>query len=420
MQAFRLGLALDRVGAGHHQHAHVLGHPAPAQHAGDGAQVFHAPVGARAHEHHVHLAPDQRRVTLEAHVGKAARGNVVALGGHVPIYGNDLARIGAPGDGGAHVGGVDHDLAVVARIRVADELLPAFHGGVEVGTLRRLRTAAQVGEGGFVGSDQAGARARLDAHVAHGHAPFHGQCADRLTAVFDDVAGAAVHAQHADDVQDQVLGGGLGRQRSMDGDRERFRAALQKALGGQHVAHFGGADAERQRAERAVGGGMGIPAHDGHARLGRAQLRSHHVDDAALVGIEAVQRNAELAAVVAHGVDLLARGRVLVRQGTVGVGRQRGRGVVERGKGALRAAHGKSARAQLVEGLRRGDFVHQMQVDVQHGRRVRGLGANAVRVPNLVDDGFHGAGMGNGESMSRIAVAFSSLSPDPNRGRGLG
>jgi hypothetical protein len=45
------------------------------------------------------------------------------------------------------------------------------------------------------------------------------------------------------------------------------------------VLHLAGADPERQRAEGAVGGGVGIAAHDRHSRLGDPQLRPDYVHD---------------------------------------------------------------------------------------------------------------------------------------------
>ncbi len=72
----------------------------------------------------------------------------------------------------------------------------------------RGRTATfEVGEGGFVGGDHAGACPGFDAHVADGHAAFHGEGADGGAGVLDDVAGSSGGADFADDVEDDVLGG---------------------------------------------------------------------------------------------------------------------------------------------------------------------------------------------------------------------
>ena len=53
------------------------------------------------------------------------------------------------------------------------------------------------------------------------------------------------------------------------------------------MLHFAGADAERQRAERAVRGRVAIAADHRHARLRESQLRSDHVHDALLLAVKA-------------------------------------------------------------------------------------------------------------------------------------
>jgi hypothetical protein len=62
-------------------------------------------------------------------------------------------------------------------------------------------------ERGVVGRDHPGAAATLDGHVADGHAPLHGQRADRRAGVLHDVTDGAVDADLADRGQDEVLGG---------------------------------------------------------------------------------------------------------------------------------------------------------------------------------------------------------------------
>ena len=73
--------------------------------------------------------------------------------------------------------------------------------------------ALEVGERRVVGRDHPGARARLDRHVAHGHAAFHRQRADRRPAVLDDRADPAAGADAADDREHDVLRGDARGQR---------------------------------------------------------------------------------------------------------------------------------------------------------------------------------------------------------------
>lgn len=162
---------------------------------------------------------------------------------------------------------------------------------------------------------------------------------------------------HTDDVQDHVLGANARRQRAIDGDREGLGLALQQALRGQHVADFTGADAEGQRAEGAVGGGVAVAADDGHAGLGEALFRRDHVDDATVVRGHVEQLDAVLGAVARQRGDLRFGGGAGVGQRAVGSGRQRRCGVVHRRLGAVRAARRQATLAQLGERLRRGHLV---------------------------------------------------------------
>ena len=85
-----------------------------------------------------------------------------------------------------------------------------------------------------------------------------------------------------------------------------LRLGLPQALRGQHVLDLAGADAEGERAERAVRGGVAVAADDRHARLGQAQLGTDDVHDALLGRAEVEQADAELAAVAAQHFDLRA------------------------------------------------------------------------------------------------------------------
>ena len=144
------------------------------------------------------------------------------------------------------------------------------------------------------------------------------------------------------------------------------------------MLHLAGADAEGQRPEGAVGGGVRVAADDRHARLGDAQLGADHVHDALAGGADRVDRHAELRAVVLERLDLHAAEVV----GDLGrhlraVGRHV---VVGGGQRAVGPAHRPPGQAQGLEGLRAGDLVHQVEVDVEE--RVGHL----VGAPDLVEE----------------------------------
>ena len=95
-----------------------------------------------------------------------------------------------------------------------------------------------------------------------------------------------------------------------DVDGHHLRPGLRQRLGGEHVLDLAGADAERDRAERAVRRRVGVAAHDRHARLGEAELRADDVHDALVEVAHRVQADAELLALRAQRLDLRARDRV--------------------------------------------------------------------------------------------------------------
>ena len=153
---------------------------------------------------------------------------------------------------------MDLDDAVELSVRIGAQLAPALDGRVPVRGSER--TPFQIRERGLVRGDHPGTGAPLDRHVADRHPALHRELLDRLARVLDRVADAAVHADLADRAEDHVLRGQAGRQLADELDFHRLRAALRQRLRGKHVLDLGGADPERERAERAVRG------RDVHAR----------------------------------------------------------------------------------------------------------------------------------------------------------
>jgi hypothetical protein len=252
----------------------------------------------------------------------------------------------------------------------------------------RALAARQVLVGHVVGRDHPGAGPGLDGHVAEGHARLHVQGADRLAGVLDHVAGPAPHADLGDERQDHVLGGDPAPQGAGEVDPERLGPALEQALAGQHVLHLGGADPERERPEGAVGGGVAVAANDGHARLGEAELRPDDVDDALLVRPEIEEGDAVLARVPGELPELrrgLAVAPLVPEGDEAAAGRLGGRGVVHGRHRPIRPAHPDAARLERGERLRRGDLVHQVEVDVDDGRRPRLLDHH-VPVPDAIEE----------------------------------
>ena len=80
---------------------------------------------------------------------------------------------------------------------------------------------------------------------------------------------------------------------------------LEEALRREDVLDLARADAERERAERAVRRRVAVAADDGHAGLGQPELGADDVDDALLVRVGPVERDAVLLAVLGERAELL-------------------------------------------------------------------------------------------------------------------
>jgi hypothetical protein len=265
---------------------------------------------------------------------------------------------------------------------VGRELEPLRHGGVPVRSGGRVRAAGDVLEGRLVRRDQAGSRTALDAHVADRHARLHPERANRRPAVLEDMASAAADADTAQQRQDDVLGGDTGMEPSLDAHLERPRSPLEQRLRREDVLDLGRADAECQRAEGAMRRGVRVAAHDRHARLGQSQLGADDVDDPLVRRADAVERDAELAAVLLEPADLPRGDLVGDRQAPIGGWN----GMVDRGDRLARPSDTQPPRSKPIEGLRAGHLVDEVQVHAQHvGRTIR-AGHDDMLVPDLLDD----------------------------------
>jgi hypothetical protein len=216
----------------------------------------------------------------------------------------DHPGVCTPGDHRLNLGGIDGDLAIECRACIASQRAPVRHRLVPVGALRRPWSPLQVFKRHFIRRNHAGAGTSLDGHVAYRHPFIHVQRPDRRTAKLDHVPGAATDTDPADDGQHQVLGGNASLDAAIDIDGQRPGLALQQALRGQHMADFGGTDAECEGAKRPMRAGMAVTTDNGLARLRGTQLRTDHVNDATLVAGKGHKLHAELGAVELELSDL--------------------------------------------------------------------------------------------------------------------
>ena len=99
-----------------------------------------------------------------------------------------------------------------------------LHGFVEV--LWREAAAPDVLKRGLVGSDHARPCSGLDAHIAYGHATFHAEGANGLSAVLDYVSRRSVGSDPSDDSECDIFGRSAQRQLSIDNNLHGFRLFL--------------------------------------------------------------------------------------------------------------------------------------------------------------------------------------------------
>ncbi len=158
---------------------------------------------------------------------------------------------------------------------------------------------------------------------------------------------------------------------------------MREALRGQHVLDFAGADAERERAERAVRGSVAIAADDSLPGLRDAQLRSDYVHDALLLAVHVKETHAGFAAIFLERLKLQACVGVDDGQRAVGGGD----GVVHHREGEIGAADFASFGTQAGEGLRGSAFVDEVAVDIDE-RGVAGLFVDNMGVPNFLVERF--------------------------------
>jgi hypothetical protein len=158
------------------------------------------------------------------------------------------------------------------------------------------------------------------------------------------------------------------------------------------VLDLTGADPEGQRAEGAVGRGVRVAADDRHSWLGDAQLGADHVHDALPRRADRIEGDPELAAVSLQRLHLDPRQLVAnLPRCRRAVG---GHVVIGGGERSVWAAHRTSGQPQGLEGLRRRDLVHEVQVDVQQAVR------DLVSVPDLVEQR-----LGDGRQLLRRPAA---------------
>src|SRR5215217_198976 len=225
-QPLLLGLLLDAHRTRHDHRPNALLDLVAFEHAGCGAQVLDAGVGTGPQENSVHFYVPYRRPWLQRHVAERPLVALVLRLRHLPIERHGLGRRRTPRDVRNQVLRLYHYFLVELGALVGPKVLPLLDGDIPLLTLGGELSALQVLEGGLVGGYEAGPRAALDGHVAHGHAALHRELPDGLAAVFDDVPRPTAGPDAIEDAEHEILGRDVGGKVALHGDGHGLRAAL--------------------------------------------------------------------------------------------------------------------------------------------------------------------------------------------------
>ena len=126
--------------------------------------------------------------------------------------------------------------------------------------------------------------------------------------------------------------------------------------------------------------GVAVAADDCHPRLGQPQFRPNHVYDSLLRRVHIEKPHAKFLAVDLEGRNLLRRDKI----GNRSAARLGGNIVVNGGHGPQGLPHFSPRDSQTIEGLRRRDFMHQMQIDVKKRRSTLGC-RHHMSVPDFLE-----------------------------------
>jgi hypothetical protein len=125
---------------------------------------------------------------------------------------------------------------------------------------------------------------------------------------------------------------------------------------------------------------MGVTANDGHPGLGQSQFRTDYMDNSLIDAVQIIQPHAKFVAVPAQCLNLLSRNRIGNRQQSIG----RWHIVVLGCYRQFRASNPSSGDSQSLKGLGTGDFMDQVQVNVEQGLSTR-LFMNEVVLPDFLE-----------------------------------
>ena len=156
-----------------------------------------------------------------------------------------------------------HSHGGLQRIQIDDHL--AGIDGVRIGLeclAGAVHPAVDILHGLFIHGEDPVFAAGLDGHVGDGEAVVHGQGGYALPGELQGLVQSAVHADPADQVEDDVLAADHGLELSLQHHLDGGGDLEPQQAGGHGGGHIRGADAGREGPQRSIGAGVGIGAYN--------------------------------------------------------------------------------------------------------------------------------------------------------------
>ena len=336
-------LEVNALRGGDDDAPHAVCNLLAAHHFGGDAHIRDAAVRAGAYHHLVNL--DLARFAHGPHVGRQMRKR----------------------DDRFERGEINHHGALVFGIGIGREDSRRSDGRSKLRPSRLVRI--DVGEGLFIDGEDAVFRAGFDGHVGDGEAVVHRKVRHAVARKLQRHVSRTVDADLADQMEDYVLSAHPLPWLAAQLDLDRGGHAQPGLSAGHARGHVGGADARRERAERAVRAGVRIRADHEVAGRDEPLLRQKRVLDSAVVAHLEVVDDPLLLRERPHRGALLRGLDILVRREVVGHERD-----------LLPVDHlGASELGELADGHGRGDVVSENKVQLRHDqlagverRRARG------------------------------------------------
>src|SRR5258708_28356784 len=214
VEPFAFRIALDRLGAGDNHRPYLPADLVASDHAGGGAQVFDAPVGAGTDKDPIDVDLFNSRAGLQVHVfERAGKTLAVAFGGGLCRVGNaagdrrNHSRAGAPTDKGRNPVALKGYDAIEGRAFIRGQGAPVVQRFQPCVAFGRESAAFEKGERPVLRRDPSRPPAGANATITQGHAAFPRKRAPRFAGGIADMSGGAVGNAFFPDGENEGLGG---------------------------------------------------------------------------------------------------------------------------------------------------------------------------------------------------------------------